>query len=207
MNRPFGPDTGLPRGPEHYWRQIKALADGFTVRQILDRSNGVGRVAVRRYVVGLVALGYVEPIGTADTGTPSRFKAALYRCIRPAVTAPVVHDGPVSGHHGQLSQQIWNAMRVLPQFSVAELAVAASTEEHVVKRDRAAEFVHGLRRAGLVRVVERSRRGNGGATPAIYALLRSANTGPKPPRVNKQRRGVFDPNKRAFIANPAPVSA
>jgi hypothetical protein len=90
-------------------------------------------------------------------------------------------------------------MRALRSFSIAELAVAASTDVVVVGERRAREYVRELQKAGyVVEIGVRSRIG----APARWRLMPQANTGPKAPAVTKDGlvdrnlAGPVNPNRR-----------
>lgn len=81
-------------------------------------------------------------------------------------------------------QRMWNSMRRLRQFSVAELQATAE-----VSRSNAGVYARALLREGYLRVASPKREGVvGGHT--VYALVR--DTGPYAPRIGKDR--LRDPN-------------
>jgi hypothetical protein len=96
---------------------------------------------------------------------------------------------------------MWTAMRALAQFSVAELAVSASTEERCVSRRAAHLFVQRLVQADALEVMTAPRKARGrplGATAGVYRLKRASNTGPLAPKLCNAHF-VFDSNKHRVL--------
>lgn len=92
----------------------------------------------------------------------------------------------------QLSQQLWQGMRGLKQFSAVDLA-AHCRQDLKVEVSEAQEYCQALLRSGYLRVV---RTAIPDTRPAIYALIR--NTGPRPPR-ERRVRAVWDENEGQFV--------
>lgn len=164
----------LPRGPEHYW---KAACDfgprGFTARELLGCTNGVNRNVMRGWIKDMVERGALVIIERRDV----RPRGQLVYCVaRPTRKAPV--DPEVT--HGRVQRQMWTAMRTLATFSIAELAVAASTDDVVISRHSAADYVRRLTLAGALSIVRPTRANN--LNSGLWRLKRSADTGPLAPR-------------------------
>lgn len=99
---------------------------------------------------------------------------------------------------GIARQRMWNSMRRLRQFSVAEIVATAE-----VSTSNAGVYTRRLAREGYLRVATPKREGVvGGHT--VYALVR--DTGPYAPRIAKDR--LRDPNLETAERGPAdkPVS-
>lgn len=202
MNRPFALPIFLPRGPQHYWNVMREHATAWTVADIAGCTNGVSFKTVKTYVAFLVKSGAVKAVGSRK-GKAGQFDATTYRVAIKDRDAPVVRRDTFEGSRGRSQLQVWTAMRTLGVFTLPELAVAASTEDHVVKLRTAETYVRRLAAAGVVLVVEPYRRGgNGharGARAGTYRLARLHNTGPKPPKIFGVDT-VFDANREKIIA-------
>lgn len=81
--------------------------------------------------------------------------------------------------------QLWQSMRVLGQFTIAELTATCSTGLNNAQR-----YVKALADAGIVRIARSKQEGRRGGD-AVYLLI--VNEGPNPPRVRVDGT-VFDPN-------------
>jgi hypothetical protein len=86
---------------------------------------------------------------------------------------------------GRGREQMWQTMRALGSFTVADLFVAASTDDHPVAESEARTYCQMLQRAGYL---------SGGA--AGYRLVRY--TGPLPPMIQRIK-SVYDPNLKEVV--------
>lgn len=203
LTRPFEIPVQLPRGPEHYWKVMCAAGSaGFTVGDVAGCTNGVAWSTVKDYITRLAKEGLVKVIG----GKPSAggVKIHVYAVTKISTMAPVLRRPDYTGVRGRSQAQVWTAMRSLGAFTLRELAVAASTDDHVVKPRTAEAYVRMLMKAGIVVAVEpyaKGRKGRpfgAGAAPGTYRLTRAGNTGPAAPKVFKASI-VFDPNKNRVV--------
>ena len=80
-------------------------------------------------------------------------------------------------------QPVWQAMRVLRDFTTADIAAVCEID----KPDSVRSYCNFLVRAGFLR-----RRGRGGWHPSRYTLVR--NSGPEPPAMVRNGKSVWDPN-------------
>ncbi len=204
MNRPFAPSLAkpLPRGPEHYWRLMQAAgARGFLVGELVGQCNGRSYRTLHLYVLALRDIGAVIEAARQPARQPGAHDAIRYVVARALRSAPVIRRESYTGRRGRVQEQLWTAMRALPQFSVAELAAVASTEEVAVKPMVASRYVKRLFRAGLLLAVVRPDKSSPGRAPGaragIYRLRPSANRGPRPPAVIGDR--VYDFNAGMFV--------
>ncbi len=195
--KPIAIEIAMPSGPAHYWREMLARKKGFTVSDIALSSEGVAYTTVKRYVWFLVKAGFVVKTGEKKSGYATQ---AVYTVKKDSRVAPIERADPlVKPPTGR--EALWTAMRALSQFSVAELAVSASTDERPVSGRSASLFVQRLVQAGAIEVIEAPRRASGrplGARAGLYRLKRSANTGPLPPKICIANF-VFDPNKNRVL--------
>jgi hypothetical protein len=204
MIRPFQLPVHLPRGPEHYWKMMLEFgARGFTLGELAGCTNGVTYATVKTYVNALLRAGAVKIVGAEKPMGGIRIHR--YAVARATPTAPVERRSSYTGQRGRIQQQIWTAMRSLPNFSLVELAVAASTDDCPVKLRTAENYVRALVGAGVVLAVSPYARGalkgkpfGSGATAGVYRLTRAGNSGPKPPKIFKSTF-VFDPNKNRIV--------
>ncbi len=197
--KPIAIEVAMPSGPAHYWREMLARKKGFTVSDIALSSEGVAYTTVKRYVWFLVKSGFVVRIGEKKSGYATQ---AIYAIKKESRVAPVERADPlVKPPTGR--EALWTAMRALTQFSVAELAISASTEERAVSSRSASLFVQRLVQAGAIEVIEAPRKASGrplGSKAGLYRLKRAANTGPLPPKICLANF-VFDPNKNRVLGD------
>lgn len=208
MARPFRPDHGLPKGPEHLWREMRRQSgDGFTLSTLYGAANGVAKRTIRGYLVAFEKAGAIRRVGQRPI--PFGRAAIVWSLVENApAKAPVIRRDDYAGSRGRVREQLWTAMRALPAFTVRELAFAATTEEHPVKPRTAERYVRELGRCGLLLALTPSAKGAPGRTGAHAARWRlkpSANTGPLPPKIIKGE--VFDPNRNAVIRARKPGEA
>ncbi|MGO8738588.1 hypothetical protein [Rhodoblastus sp.] len=179
----------LPKGAHHYWQVMcerTKSAGGFTVTDIHKSSNGVTRAAVWIYVQGCLAQGFVEKVGAKAA------RSSIFKVTTPRRDAPKIHA--VDGLMGRRRQQLWTAIRAMPNFQLRELAVAASVEEVEISYGTAQRFIWQLRDAGMVELLD----DGGKNAPSTFRLKRKANTGPLAPRIF-DARVVFDPNAQKIV--------
>lgn len=171
------------------WAAIRQLPDGFTTRDI-EHLCGVDHSTIKNYVHGLDCAGYLVVTGNAPAidkpgqSCAGQYTGHLYRLVTDTgVHAPRVDKKGHQVASGQGSHALWQGMRVLGQFTVADLIAHAHTDiaETTVKA-----YLKHLHRAGYV-AMHRQRGG------ARYHLVR--NTGPLPPMIQRSK-AVYDPNRR-----------
>jgi len=203
MKRPFKPRHTLPKGPEHVWKIMREMteAGGFSISDVAGCTNGVKYKSVKWYIRWLFSAGYVSILESRDNGR-NRTKN-IYVCATASKVAPVPRRPSYTGQRGRINDQIWTAMRVLKQFSLEELAAAASTDDVSVKFGAVEHYVRNLRRVGLITDIQSYQRGSAtglgaGSRAGVYRLKPSSSTGPKPLKITKL--GVFDPNRDVFFA-------
>jgi len=195
--KPIAVEIAMPSGPAHYWREMLARADGFTIREIALCSDGVAYLTVKRYVHFLKKEGFIVRVGKKRDG----FALQAVFAVRKRVNkAPIMRREPLKAPI-TAQQAMWNAMRVLVTFTIKELAFSASTEDRAVASSTADIYVRRLLAAGILERIENRHglvRSGGGSSPCIYRLLPVANTGPEAPKLLKAGF-VFDMNKRRQV--------
>lgn len=164
---------------EALWGAIRRLRC-FTAAEVRKETR-CSVSQVREYLVGLIAAGIL-----ADVGKSSISNATMYQLIKDCGNEPprVRRDG-TSVTMGRGREQMWQTMRALGSFTVADLFVAASTDDHPVAEGEARTYCHVLCRAGYL------VKGVGG-----YRLVRY--TGPQPPMIQRIK-AVYDPNLKQVV--------
>ena len=159
------------------WDAIRRMRR-FTVPVVRDETL-LKTDTVRDYILGLEAAGYVRKITeSSGVGVPARWELAKDA----GSEAPRVRRDGTPIIQGQGRENMWNAMRILRDFTARELAVAASMPTCRVKELTAEDYIKHLHRAGYLRK-------NG----SRYMFLPGAYTGPMAPMIQRTKR-VWDPN-------------
>lgn len=191
----------LPRGPQHYWSEMVALSRkaGFTITDIHKASSGRSRKTIKSYILFCVERGHIEAIG--ERATEKNRAALVYKVRNPRAVAPIERRPNFADDRGRRAQQIWTAIRALRQFTIAELAVAASTDAVPVSPRRSREYVGTLARAGYVAEVG-SRACPG--QKAHWRLMPAKNTGPLAPALIERGTVLYDRNLQQAVNLNAP---
>jgi DNA-binding HxlR family transcriptional regulator len=192
MLRPLARLTGR----DAVWQAIRELSDPpgaeFTRHDLFRRVN-CGMDLIRDQLRRLVRAGIV-----GEEAPPERAVRTRYRLVRdvgvepPRVTAAgVLDEAPTD------QERMWQAMKAMPAFRVADLQLATG----IVSALSVQAYIKRLHQAGYLAVVEPAITAK---RTASYRLLNSKNTGPRPPAI---RRGkiVFDLNlgRQVWPAVPA----
>ncbi|ODT55703.1 MAG: hypothetical protein ABS59_02880 [Methylobacterium sp. SCN 67-24] len=191
----------LPRGPQHYWSEMVALSRkaGFTITDIHKASSGRSRKTIKSYILFCVERGHIEVVG--ERVTEKNRAALVYKVRNPRAVAPIERRPNFADDRGRRAQQIWTAIRALRQFTVAELAVAASTDAVPVSPRRSREYVGTLARAGYV--AEVGNRACPGQK-AHWRLMPAKNTGPLAPALIERGTVLYDRNLHQAVNLNAP---
>jgi hypothetical protein len=201
--------VALLRGPEFYWRKACELTrdkQGFTAADLAGCTSGVANATVRRWLSAMRRQGEIKVIGAGRI--VCGHVENIWAVVRIRDNAPAVERAGNLGMKGRAQQQMWNAMRILPNFTIKELAVAASIEERPVTLHLANWYVVLLARAGMVGLVEKPLFATRGCTPDVpgrWRLLRQHNSGPAAPQIF-QARFVFDPNRDQIVGESEVLS-
>lgn len=166
------------------WDAIRRLKC-FTVLQ-LRRETCCTVSQTREYVLGLTAAGILERVEMCqgsfllvkDTGNE----------------APRVRRDGTMVTMGRGREQLWQTMRALGSFTVADLRVAASTDEHPVAESEAETYCQILHKAGYLATLPATHCPKGGGV--VYRLIRY--TGPQPPMIQRVK-SVYDPNLKEVV--------
>lgn len=178
---------GARYGRQAIWDTIRALPE-FTLVSLSARLS-MSESTVKDYLRGLVKAGYVRVV---EKRKQVAYSVAVYALVRDSgVEAPRINrKGEALPPTGQ--QRMWDAMKVMPQFTPVQIVAAASadTSAPAVTMYAALAYVSTLSKAGYLAQV--GGAASGCAPEArVYRLLR--NTGGAAPMVQKTRV-VFDPN-------------
>ncbi|NAW33208.1 hypothetical protein [Halomonas alimentaria] len=180
-----------PKGDRQaMWETLRCLhlsGEPITIRDVwLVLPPETPRGRVRDYLVGLERAGYLERLAE-----PSKSgEAVRYRLARDVgVEAPRVTKQGRHVTQGLAREQLWRTLKILGEFSAAELADAASTHRVPVAEASAVEYCHYLERAGYLRLTRQA----GPAVAARYRLVPSRWSGPRPPMIQRVKQ-LFDPN-------------
>jgi hypothetical protein len=181
------------------WKTLRAhKKQAFTIGDLIswllkDGVDNVNDWTVESYLARLVAGKYLKMVKPAPIS--GKYGEAVYQLVKDCGhEAPRLRKDGSAVTQGLGNEQMWRTMKVLKAFSPGELAIAASTATVSVKLSTAKSYAAALYRAGYLIVVNKSKPG----TQAVYRLLNSKNTGPKPPQIQRTKR-VFDPNLNAVI--------
>ncbi|MEB3167886.1 MAG: hypothetical protein VKK97_04050 [Synechococcaceae cyanobacterium] len=157
------------------WAAIRRLG-AFTLKDVRGETR-CSKGQVEEYVKGLAAAGIVERVAN---------ELGRYVLVKDSgIEAPRVRRDGTLVTMGRGREQLWQTMLALGSFTVADLFVAASTDDHAVAESEARSYCQALCQAGYL------VRGVGG-----YRLVRY--TGPLPPMIQRIK-AVYDPNLKAVV--------
>lgn len=171
----------MPGKTASIWRTMGILNHHFgffTTRAVLDILGNSERRLVEGYIAFLKRESVIE-ITEAERQTS--VTAFRFRLVRDG-EAPPLPTGE-KARMRECRQALWTAIRGLRQFSPAELALAASTENLAV-RGAVQPFLAALTGAGYLDRL----------TPSVYRLRRARDTGPRAPILTSEDGSLFDLN-------------
>jgi hypothetical protein len=182
------------RGRDHYWgvmRQLAAARGNFIIPDVAAECCGEADEDIRDYLKRLERAGIAERTGERRLGCKAGGGrdnlCDVWRLKRAHGPAPRLRrDGSECPMEGQA--RLWTAIRSLREFTVAELAYAASMDAPM-RHTTAGTYVQRLLAAGYLVQHDKS-----------YRLKLSMNTGPEAPKILRTH-SVWDPNRRALVGN------
>lgn len=189
------------RGPrQRIWEVIRKQAKDFTVMGI-EKATIIDLYTIRTYVQTLERGGFIEQFNETVKLTDRK----RYRLLRDiGVEAPRIdRQGkplPPTGN-----ENMWRTMRIMGDFTAAELAIRASTTDIKVAEQTAKTYARMLTTAGYLAIVEEGHpfiRGVG-AKQSRYRLLPAKYTGPRPPMIQRTKC-IYDPNLGKVIWQEEP---
>jgi hypothetical protein len=168
------------------WRAVRTLSAeyGYVIATVVPRLVSGPPATITSYLNFLLE----EQILVLDRSTPVARSRICYRLQRDGDAAPPRRKSTDARIH----RACWTAMRGLKRFSRVELATAAATEGHDINPGRAAHYLIGLHRAGILARLPDSE---------IYRLPASKNTGPSAPIILPGRR-AYDLNTMSIRRGP-----
>ncbi|WIX34926.1 hypothetical protein QO259_09905 [Salinicola sp. JS01] len=178
---------------QRIWEGIRLIAHSgrpVTMARLDTFVPEMPRTRVVDYLRGLIAAGYIERINP----TKGIGDVAEYRLIRDiGVEAPRVRrDGsepPVPGR-----EQLWRTIKIIGEFTAAQLAEAATTPRRAVAETTAQEYCQFLALAGYLHIT----RAGGANLPARYRLASGRWTGPMAPQIRRTKE-LYDPNTQEVV--------
>ncbi|MBC7168710.1 hypothetical protein [Phenylobacterium sp.] len=193
-------EVRVPLGNQGIWDVVRALhreQETFGVPDIWERMD-TDRRTIRDMLARWERAGHLERVGYREGMGPA--PVALYRLIADQPEAPAVRrDGTAAKRPGAGQEQMWRSMRMLRQWTVRDLTLAASTDEVAVTEATVQTYVWALVKAGYLTVLRPGKPGHkpGTGTKALYAL--KLNTGPLAPQIQRTSF-LFDPNTKKGVA-------
>jgi len=167
-------------GREIIWTAIRE-SGAFTCQSLVKQTRQkLG--TVQDYVQGLRCAGFIEACGKLENKDhPVGFQCTMYRLIKDVgVDAPRVRkNGALLPARGR--DRLWKAMRIMKDFSVMDVAVAASLPEAPVAEGEARSYCLFLARAGYLFELEKSKR---------YRFNVAQYHGPKSPMILRTKTVV-----------------
>ena len=165
------------------WQWIRVNDGAFTICD-LQRDISLDASSIKDYLTGLTNAGYL-----VATKGPRRMIATLYTLVNDIGNdAPRVRKDGTPVTQGQGRQQLWNAIRILKNFSVTDLTFNASTDDHRILESEARIYCVALCKAGYL--VGRANQ--------TYMLIPTMWTGPHPPQIQRTKQ-VYDPNLKKVV--------
>jgi len=192
---------------DRMWAAIReigagAYAHAFSVAEIMVLSEQ--RLdTVAPYLTGLEKAGYIGP--AVHQREPLRRVLQLYELRRDVgVEAPRVGRDGKPTNEGAGRKQMWNAMRANKgEFTKYDLCASASIGGSEIAVEEAKCYLQYLLKAGYVRLTRPCKLAakNTPPQPAGYQFIRSRNTGPRAPMIDRAKR-VIDGNTGDVMWQP-----
>ena len=184
-------------GYESFWAAIRTLKV-FTRQDLLcelgkEFGDNVNADTVKSYLQRLRRGGFIELSGYVKTPRCTRLRQ--YTLINDiGVSAPRLRADGSASKNGAVHEVLWRSMKVLGNFEVRELQIAATTELTAPSADETRDYCNHLCRAGYL------KRNDG-----RFQFIRSRYTGPRPPVITRVAT-VYDANLRQLMhVNPLEV--
>lgn len=160
------------------WQIIRNFSGAFS-RHDLFREARCSRGQVQEYLLGLTAAGILEKSEEDRTN--------FYFLVKDSgIEAPRVRRDGSLVTMGRGREQLWQTMRLLKEFTVFDLKIQASTEEHPIAESEAKSYCGMLLKADYLAKIAGKR----------FRMIRY--TGPKPPMIQRIK-SVYDPNTREVV--------
>lgn len=170
---------------EYLWEVMLGLKN-FCARDLVLETR-YHMSTIDSYLTGLTAAGHITV--KKDAGPASRWIYTIDPETAPLEPPRVRQDG-TAVTQGQGRKNIWRTMKILKEFSSAEVAAFASTPTVTVAEGEVATYLTWMVKAGFISVLEPGKT-TGGRTR--YRFNFDRYTGPKPPQIQRIDQ-VYDPN-------------
>lgn len=189
------------RGPrQRIWEVIRKHRQDFTGYDI-EKATRVDTATIRTYVQVLERGGFIEQTSARVAFTERQH----YRLLR-----DVGAEAPRLDRKGKPiaptgNESMWRTMRIMGDFTPAELAARASTAQTCIAEATAKTYARALCVAGYLIVVEEGRpfvRGKG-ARQTRYRLIPAKYSGPRPPMIQRTKC-IYDPNLAKVVWQEEP---
>lgn len=194
---------GQSTGYHAIWEAIRIQRE-FTAKSlwlVVEKRRGGNIYTIRSYIQRLVLGGFVEQ--TATTNQRGATSVKHFRLIKDCgVDAPRLTDAGTPSRAGRSIEQMWRSMGILGDFNYRDLAIAASTSDVSVNEEHAKHYVAALARAGYL---VKTQTGKHSVSLARWRLIRSRNTGPRAPVVQKLE-AVYDANLNQIVWQQEPIA-
>lgn len=181
------------------WKAIRALKSTFTKADIscwlVKHGYIVNDVTVYSYLARLSKGGYLVEKKQTQQGACKLVQYTLQKDV--GCEAPRVRRDGALSKRGLGNEQMWRSMKMLSSFDYNELLIASSTEEINVGVETVRSYIRCLHAAGYLMVTKANA---GGHSQRRYKLIKSKNSGPLAPQIQKTKR-VYDPNLERVIWN------
>jgi len=175
---------------EAIWAAVREFRDNIAVGRIESKTRA-SQDTIRAYLRGLAKAGFVQ-----RTDDQKILTAARYQLINDCgVDAPRVDRNGQPCRLGLMSEQIWNAMRVLKTFSVQDIVVHSQSSHVQPSEAYVKTYITKLKRAGYLRVEAKGKKGQ---TPTRYRLIPARVSGPLAPKIQRSH-SVFDANLQTVV--------
>ncbi len=175
------------RRARYYWATAQKIAadhEGlFTVSEIYALTSGVKRTAVMNFVLALIETGHCRKVAERDDG-----RGHVHHVYRLVTTQKALPRLSFHNPRQVARQNLWNAMRAVPHFTIRDIARMASTDEIEISEAVARHYLWWLVVARFVVSLRPGRR------VRVYRLHPAGNTGPLAPIVMHRERTVLDRN-------------
>lgn len=170
---------------QRIWEALRKNREGISLYS-LARASGVEDDTVLSYLRCLIAGGYVARNGRT-------YAAASYSLLRDiGAEAPKLNRDGTLNTQGRGVEAMWRSLRILREVDARDLVQSTLACGEAVSLNTARSYLQWLHKAEYLVLVVVGKPGTP-ATMARYRLARGADTGPRPPMI--QRIGqVFDPN-------------
>lgn len=185
--------VGERRGMEAIWQAVRALKV-FTRKDLNDwiykhKTHHINDRTVKDYLLRLTRGKFLSAKKLPRQGQPPA--ELRYTLINDCGShAPRLTMAGKPSVKGRGRENIWRGMRILGEFTCAELTAVSSTEEINVPQRSVEKYVNRLLVAGYLM---KTHQGHCHVSVSRYRLLPSKNTGPRPPQVQAISQ-IYDPN-------------